>query len=723
MVDSAADKFETGRRVSILGYNHWSAVVLEAGMMKNEMNDYRAEPVFFDRDISWLSFNERVLMEAEKVSIPLLERLRFLAIYSSNLDEFYRVRIPAIMALNKIGDFGIERLSIISEIIDGHQSRYGQALVDSIIPALRKNGIRFVYNEEIPETITLNVNEIFFTKVAGYLHSVALDDAFEFFPENNKIYLAVILNDADDIFIVNIPSDKLPRFHAVTMVDETYVLMIDDIVRQHLPTLFLGRQVKQAYAFKITRDAELNLKDEVAGSITGRLEKLLAKRDEGTATRLLYDTAMPEEILNRIARVLKVKHATKTAGGRYHNLRDLFSFPLPDAKFSYPKQRPLAVNLPDGESIFDIIDRGDVMLHTPYHSYDLILRFFNESAIDPSVEKISVTLYRIAVDSAIGQALITASRNGKKVTVLVELKARFDEGNNIRWAKKMKAAGVKICYSNSQTKVHAKVALVKRRNAGNKAQYYGLFSTGNFNENTARLYTDHILLTSNKKMLREAQALFKILVKGRKAFSAEETIFMHLIVAPFNVLERFCELIDREIDRATQGESAAVTIKLNNLEEETLIRKLYEAASAGVRVKLIVRSICRIVPEINGFSENISVKRIVDRYLEHGRVFIFGNGGNEEIYCGSADWMNRNIYHRIEVCFPIYDERIRRELKRIIELQWADTAQAVALRMAPGPDVNEEALPLVQNILLTPSSKRKIRSQEAIYNELQHSKI
>jgi polyphosphate kinase len=607
------------------------------------------------------------------------------------------------MAVEKLDDTSDELLTRIRKIIGDHQNRYGEVLIHSIIPALKKNGIGFLYNEEIPDAISKELSHIFFTKVAGCLQVVSLSGSKEFFPENNKIYFAVVVKGADNLFVVNIPSDSCRRFHKVVTPERTYVVMIDDIVRQHLPVLFGEADVLEAWAFKITRDAELNLKDEVDGRITTRLEKLLAKRDYGFATRFLYDESMPAGVLKKLVKNLKLKDATKVTGGRYHNLRDFFSFPLTDPKFSYQDQRPIPVDVGDSGSVYSLIDRGDVMLHTPYHSYDLILRFFNESAIDPAVEKIYVTLYRIAVDSAIGQALMTAARNGKKVTVLVELKARFDEANNIRWAKKMKTAGVRICYSSLSMKVHAKIALVKRRNANNKAYYYGLFSTGNFNENTARLYTDHILLTCHPKILKEVQSLFKILTKAKKSFTLKENIFEELIVAPFNIRERFFDLIHREIANARNGRRASITIKLNNLEEETLINKLYEAAVAGVKIELIVRSICRLMPGKDGISKNITVRRIVDRYLEHGRVFIFHNDGEEEVYCGSADWMNRNIYHRIEVCFPIYDERIREEVKTIIGLQCADTAQAVIINAA------------LENVPLTPSRKRKVRSQDDIY--------
>ncbi|RYF92420.1 MAG: polyphosphate kinase 1, partial [Chitinophagaceae bacterium] len=340
----------------------------------------------------------------------------------------------------------------------------------------------------------------------------------------------------------------------------TYVVAIDDIIRKHLRALFSDKPTTKAYAFKITRDAELHLNDELAGSLTSRMEKQLAKRDFGLATRFLYDAEMPDPMLKKLISNFKLQDATTVEGGRYHNLKDLISFPLKNEKFSYPVQKPTTINTGKDGSVFNMINDQDIMLHTPYHNYDLVLRFFNEAAIDPSVEKINITLYRIANDSGIAQALITAARNGKKVIVMVELKARFDEANNIRWAKKMKEAGVDIYYSNTKLKVHAKVALVRKRVEG-KVKSYGLLSTGNFNESTARFYTDHILFTADQKILQDVQTVFTILTTRKNPLEVKKVQFQKLIVAPFNIRDRFFELIDREIANAAKGEKAGITIK------------------------------------------------------------------------------------------------------------------------------------------------------------------
>ncbi len=345
-----------------------------------------------------------------------------------------------------------------------------------------------------------------------------------------------------------------------------------------------------------------------------------------------------------------------------------------------------------------------MLINTPYHSYDTILRFFNAAALDETVEEVYVTLYRVARDSRIANALINAASAGKKVTVLVELKARFDEANNIKWANRMKDAGVDIIYSVTALKVHAKVAMVKRRING-RVKYYGLLATGNFNENTAAFYTDHILMTANKDLLREIELLFIFLAKREKPTSPDLINFEHLLVAQFNLQDRFLAMVDREMNNAAKGLPASITIKLNNLEEQLLISKIYDASQAGVKISLIVRSICCLVPGVKGMSENITIKRIVDRYLEHGRAFIFHNNGNPEVYLGSADWMNRNIYRRIEVCFPVYDEQLKADIINIINIQLADNVQAVML--------NEK----LQNVSVKTTGPA-IQSQREVYNYL-----
>jgi polyphosphate kinase len=666
---------------------------------------------FFNRDISWLSFNERVLLEAARETVPLMERIRFLSIYSSNLDEFYRVRIPAILALQKIQRWkeGTDIYEQIVDIINGQQEQYGNILNKLLAPRLEAEGYHFINGGAIPSKLAPVIESYFFSQVAGYLHPVVLSENPNFFPRNNCIYLVAVTETVEgmqELVFINIPSDHIPRFLRIPHSGKVYILFLEDVICNNLHYLFKNRTIAGVYNVKITRDAELNLSDDYDGDLTERIEAQLRKRDYGLATRFLYEPGLPFRHLQYIIQWLNLQKAVVVEGGRHHNLKDLASLPVSAPSLCYPVWNALDARVAgaSGETLYEIVTKKDSIIHTPYHSYDTVLRFFNEAAIDPSVQEIYTTLYRVASHSKIVHALINAARNGKKVTVIVELKARFDEANNIYWAKQMRADGVKIIYSSNTLKVHAKIALVKRTDA--KAPFIGLLATGNLNETTARFYTDHILLTANQKILAEVSALFQFLAR-RKSPGTEDMIgFEELLVAQFNLHTAFTALIEQEISNARAGLKAEITIKLNNLEEETLISKLYEASNAGVKVKLIVRSICRLAPGIKKQSDNIIVKRIVDRYLEHGRVFVFHNNGEEKIFLGSADWMNRNIYRRIEVCFPLYDEEIKSEIKKIIALQWQDNMQAM--------EIDER----LQNVA-PDKGGQALRSQEAIYRYLE----
>ncbi|RFZ90760.1 polyphosphate kinase 1 [Mucilaginibacter conchicola] len=676
------------------------------------------KPKYFNRDISWLTFNGRVLDEAAAPDVPLIERIKFLSIYSSNLDEFYRVRFPVLQALKQIGkkseDIDAdEQHSILqqaSEMVLAQQQHFGQILTKDLIPALKNNGISLIYNETLPESLKKETTDYFLSDILAFLQPVVINEDTTFFPENNQLYFLVQLYDGvekEKLVLLNIPSDSLPRFYNTKVYGQQYICFIDDIVRENLPKLFKDCTVGGCYSIKVTRDAELDLKDEYPGELSEQIEKQLQKRDQGFATRFLYQADTPLRILEMLNQHLGLEKANAVEGGRYHNMKDLMGFPAGNPALVYDKWPSLSLPIPNDEPLADTIAKGDLLINTPYQSYNTVLRFFNEAALNPDVEEINVTLYRVASDSRIVNALISAAKNGKKVNVVVELKARFDEANNLKWAKKMKNAGVQIIYSVTALKVHAKIALVKTRK-GDRISYTGLLATGNFNEGTAKFYTDHILFTANHKILREVELLFIFLAKREKPTKDNQIDFKNLLVAGFNLQRDFMALIDREIAFAKEGKAAGITIKLNNLEEQVLINKLYEASQAGVKVQLIVRSICCLVPGVKGLSENISIKRIVDRYLEHGRVFIFNNDGQHEVYMGSADWMNRNIYHRIEACFPVYDEAIKQQIEKIIDLQWNDTAQAVIL---------DEHL----NQSKPPVEGGRIASQQAIYQYLKAS--
>lgn len=617
-------------------------------------------------------------MEAESENVPLLEKVRFLSIYSSNLDEFYRVRIPALTALKKLTGKKEEddrksykkTLKEINDIVYRQQQIFGGLFKEQILPGLEAENIHLIYDQPIPDVIKAVAENYFFTRVLTYIKRMELNSDTDFFTENNKLYFLVSLTDADgtsSLHIVNIPSEEMPRFYSITTTGGQYILFIDDIVKEHLDAIFPNAVINGVYSFKITRDAALEFDDDYEEGLASQMEKKIAKRDFGLATRFLYDNKMPDEYLKILIGLLQLKGANVMKGSCYHNLKDLAELPVNRASLEYPKWTAIPFEFEE-RSLLEHVQKNDILINTPYQSYDTVLRFFNEAAIHQDAEEIYVTVYRMAQDSRIANALISAARNGKKVTVIVELKARFDESNNIRWSKKLSDAGVTIIHSVPSLKIHAKIALVKF-SKGHSVRALGLLATGNLNESTARFYTDHILLTANADLTTELKQVFKFLSMMKKPEPDDQYEYKHLLVAQFNLKDTFMKLIDREIANAAKGLLASITIKLNNLEEKTLINKLYQASLAGVKVELIVRGICCLLPGVEGLSPTITVKRIIDRYLEHGRVFIFLNNGDPEVFLGSADWMNRNIYRRVEVCFPVYDPLLKDELIHIINLQ------------------------------------------------------
>lgn len=649
------------------------------------------DKLLFDRDLSWLSFNYRVLTMAAETHVPLYERINFLSIFSSNLDEFFRVRMPAILAMSQVmpgkvlKDGDVPDADILQKVrakIREQQETYGKILTGGILPALKDKGVHLYYGESLRPEHMEEVTDFFLTRVLSYLQVlwINFDKPGKVFLENNALYFVVSVTpdgaNAPRYVIINIPTVQLPRFLVLQGKEPVYIAWLDDIIREHLHYIFPHHTINGCYSVKITRDAEMDL-DELSTDMLAQVEKMILHRDIGLPTRFLYDQAMPDAMLQQLAVYFEVLPEERVAGGRYHNLKDLSSLPQPvsGAGLKYPPFPPVHVPELDHTPILDTVLRQDVLLHLPYQRYHYILRFFNEAAIDPDVKEIYVTLYRVASGSQIVNALISAARNGKRVTVLVELKARFDEANNIQWAKRMKDAGVKIIYSIPGLKVHAKIALVKRKR-GYHWDHVGLMATGNFNESTARFYTDHVMLTAHPEMTQEMELLFMYLQTREQPKSYGFIPFKQLLVAQFNLLDRFKEMIDREIAHAKAGREAKITIKLNNLQEKAMIEKLYEAGEAGVQVELIIRGICCLVP---GHSPNIVLRRIVDRYLEHARIFMFHNNGADEIYLGSADWMNRNLHRRIEVCFPVYPESLKQQIRDIIALQLADNTNAVIL--------------------------------------------
>lgn len=684
-----------------------------------------AQPPYLDRDLTWLSFNYRILEEARDGSLPLYDRIKFLAIYSSNLDEFFRVRVASLRSLSEIRKKKITQrlpfeprplLDQIHRVVEAQQNEYGFVWRECIMPDLRANGIVLYGEEPLLPAHEREVSRYFRSKVLSYLQPVFLDEGREkgAFLNNREIYLAVLLSpetaDAgrpeSRLAYLNVPSGALGRFTQLSPAGgKHYLAMLDDVIRRNLHLVFPGYRATHCHSIKLNRDAELNLEDEYTGDLVKKLRERLEKRKIGRPTRFLYDGAMPAAMRNRLVAALNLSEDDVMAGGRYHNMHDLMG--LPNPLKPYLEEPPLAPlshqSLDRAASVFSAVDAGDQLLHFPYHSYEYVLRFFNEAAIDPLVDEIKVTLYRIATDSLIANALISAAKNGKRVTVFVEVKARFDEDNNLRWAGEMEKAGVRILYSLPGLKVHAKIALVKRRSPEGRNAWYGYLGTGNFNERTASLYCDHGLLTRHEAMTRELGRVFAFL-EGKKP----KRSFAHLLVAQFNMQPDLLTKLDREIAHARAGKAAKVIIKLNSLEERTMIDKLCEAGRAGVRVELIVRGICCLSPDCPGWSDNVRVYRLVDRYLEHARVFYFLNDGKEEFYLSSADWMNRNLHHRIEVGFPVYQPRLREEFRRILALQLADRVKLCRL------DRNGNNIRLAGEV-----GTLAIRAQAEIYGWLQ----
>ncbi len=671
-----------------------------------------------DRDYSWLAFNERVLQEAKDKSVPLYERVKFLAIYSSNLDEFFRVRVAALRSIVNIDKKNINKKFVLpptvllKQILDEvyrQQEEFGRIKRDEIIPELKENGIYLYRDEPILEEHRKFTEDYFKTRVLSYIQPVMITRQTDREPylDNRALYFVADLETEDGdrhVAHLNIPSDDLPRFIGLPRDDKFYYyIALDDIIREHLSFLFPGYRVNGCYSIKLNRDADLNIEDEFSGNLVRKIRKQITKRNLGVPSRFLYDHRMPDDLLNFLTDIFSLEKEDLVAGGRYHNMNDLFELPNPLSPALENEPLP-ALRDPglDSKSVCENMEERDILLHFPYQSYDYVLRYFNEAAFDKSVTEIKATFYRIAPESYISNSLIVAARNGKKVTVFVEIKARFDEANNLKWAEKMKKAGIEIIYSIPGLKVHAKVALITRKTEEG-IRRYAYFGTGNFNEKTAKIYADNALLTTSEDLTGELDKVFDVL-----AGSEEDPCFNGLLVSQFNITDRLHALIDREIQHAGAGRKAQIVLKLNNIEDPKMIARLYEAADAGVEVHLIVRAICCIVPR-----RNLQIRRIVDRYLEHSRIYYFGNGGEEKLFMGSADWMRRNLYRRIEVVFPLADPSVRKQVKEIINIQLADNTKAVMIDENARNHRIDNDQPPVQAQLATYSFLSRHKSQDA----------
>ena len=674
-----------------------------------------------NREISWLSFNDRVLQEASDSSTPLIERLKFLGIFSNNRDEFYRVRVATINRLSKLGKKAIaiygddpkellQKLQIkVIEQQQNFENIYQELLVE-----LAKQNV-FIINEK-----QLNKNQQQFVK--DYFHNEVETNLFPIMVDENKPFpymkdksgylfirlISTIQKQKNKYALIEIPSRTTSRFVILPQEkNKKYIILLDDVIRFNVHEMFsvFGYTTKEAINIKLTRDAELDIDQDVSKSMLEKISKGVKDRKKGQPVRFVYDSNMSKEMLAFIMKKLGMdKKDNAIPGGRYHNFKDFIRFPnIGEKKLVYEQPYPLnhkyLTNI--NTSILSVIKQKDILLHYPYHTYDHIITLLREASIDPTVESIKITLYRVADSSKIANALVNAIKNGKKVTVLVELQARFDEENNIYWANKLQEEGATVIYGVPGLKVHSKLFLITTRVNGRELKYAHI-GTGNFNEKTARIYTDFSLLTADKNITDEISNVFDFYANNFKT-----GVYKHLAVAPFYMRQTFVNLIDKEISNAKVGKEAYMILKMNSLVDKDMIEKLYEASQAGVKITLIIRGICSLVTEIDGYSDNIKAYSIVDKYLEHARVFIFGNNGDEKTFITSADWMSRNLDSRSEVAVPILNPEIKKQIKDIINIQLSGNTKVRILDR------------LQQNIYKKPKvGDRKIRVQDEIYNYL-----
>lgn len=650
----------------------------------------KASELFINRELSWLAFNHRVLQEAASPDVPLIERMRFLGIFSNNLDEFFRVRVANLRRALLVGKkmtttlgFDVaETLERVADKVVALQTEYNQVFT-ACEAALKQAGIHFLDEHAVNEDQTTFATHFFDATIRPTLVPVMVGGGVPF-PElkDGALYLAVALKLVDDngvartrFAIIEVPS-HLPRFLVLPPTEAGEgVMFIDDVIRLQLSRIFALFQPEQVYAhaIKVTRDAEIDMDDDLSRSLMEKMSRGIARRKKGDYVRFLYDARMPADMLGYIKKKLKLgkEEDVLIAGSRYHNRKDLMRFPdfgRKDLVFEErsPKSHP---RLRHRTSLIDQIVRKDILLHYPYQRFAYVVDILREAAMDPRVDSIRINLYRVAANSQVINALVNAARNGKTVQVVIELAARFDEKHNIQVSNVLQEAGAHVEFGVPGLKVHSKLFLITRR-SGRQLEHVAHIGTGNFHEKTANVYGDLALLTSDPGITGEVERLFSFFTNNY-----ERPVFRHLIVSPYSTRRKFSKLIDREIEHARQGREAWMTLKLNNLVDAAMIEKLYEASMAGVEIKLLIRGICSLIPGQPGMSENIEVRSIVGRYLEHARLMVFANGGDPEYFISSADWMTRNLDRRVEVSVPIRDPQLKSECAAYLALQMRDNAK------------------------------------------------
>ena len=670
---------------------------------------------YLPRDISWMFFNRRILQEASRENVPLLERISFLGIYSNNLDEFFRVRVATLNRIAECEDKEArknkaEALEILKEInkLNSLYSKEFEKVSAEITAKLRDENIYLLKDTELDDEQRRFIRSFYIQNLYGRVIPVWYSAIKQLSIENDEnIYLAVRMYKKNskrkvaEYAFLELPVSICGRFVRLPDKDgKSFLMYLDDVIRCCLPLIFSGQDYTnfEAFSFKFTRDAEMEIDNDLRNGVLQKISKGVKSRRRGTPLRVVYDSTMPKGLLNQVLSTLDLdKLDTVLAGGRYHNHKDFMKFPDCGRKdLKYPAWPPiLKRELSKPESILQLIRQKDRFIHVPYHSFDSYIRVLQEAAVSKEVKSIKTTLYRLAKDSKVVKALIGAARNGKKVTVVIELLARFDEASNIDWSKKMQDAGIHVVFGVEGLKVHSKITLIGMKSGSDIA----CISTGNFHEGNARMYTDYMLMTASRPIVRDVNAVFNFIERPYSMIR-----FKELLVSPNEMKNKFIRLINDEIRNKEAGKSAYIRIKINHITDIDMVKKLYEAAEHGVPIDLLVRGNCSLFTDLPELNKNIRIVGIIDRYLEHSRIFIFAAGGEEKIFIGSADWMPRNLDNRIEVVTPVYAPDIKEDLKKVVELGLNDTMQA---RIVDGTGTND-----IQEIT---EEKTVLRSQEELY--------
>ena len=687
-------------------------------MSKSPSDKKGIADAYVERDLSWMYFNRRILQEAMKPTLPLLERLSFLGIYSNNLDEFFRVRMATLSRIAECDDKRVRKerehaaqlIKQINKLNSKYAKEYEEA-IHEVTRCLRAENIFLLKDDELEDDQQLFVRQFFRQKLSGFVNPVWLAAVRQLTDEaDDNIFLAVKMNAAGkkgaEYALIELPVSVCGRFiHLPDKGGKSFLMYLDDVVRFCLPMIFSGMDYTrfEAYAFKFTKDAEMEMDNDLRNGMLQKISKGVKSRRKGDALRVIYDAAMPKDLLKRVMNKLNLdKLDTVQAGGRYHNHKDLMSFPDCGRKdLKYPAWTPIVKpELDEDVSLLKLIQAHDRFIHVPYHSFDYYIRVLQEAAISKHVSSIKTTLYRLAKTSKVVTALINAARNGKKVTVVIELLARFDEASNISWSKLMQDAGIHVIFGVEGLKVHSKITHIGMKSGPDIA----CVSTGNFHEGNARSYTDFMLMTAERTIVSDVSNVFCFIEKPYTPIK-----FRQLLVSPNEMKRRFLRLIDDEIKNKQRGKPAGISMKLNHITDPVMVRKLYEASAAGVPVDIVLRGNCSLVTGIPGLSDTIHINGIIDRYLEHSRIFIFKAGGEDKCFIGSADWMPRNLDNRVEVVCPVHDPAIKAELHTVVSYGLRDTCQG---RVVDGSGENRP---------WTTGEDQPFRSQEALYHHyLEH---